>query len=99
MIVLIMQLSSSSNMSGGVRMPAYDRTKLKPGIVHIGFGAFHRAHQAAFTQDAGGWQIESVSMRNPALSDALNAAGGSSANSIDSVWGSPSVDGSTSVTR
>ncbi|MCA3549147.1 mannitol dehydrogenase family protein [Phenylobacterium sp.] len=47
-----------------------------PRILHFGLGAFHRAHQAAFTQDAGGWQIESVSMRNPALSNALNAAGG-----------------------
>ncbi len=47
-----------------------------PRVLHFGLGAFHRAHQAAFTQDAGGWQIESVSMRNPALSDALNAAGG-----------------------
>jgi fructuronate reductase len=47
-----------------------------PRILHFGLGAFHRAHQAAFTQDAGGWQIEAVSMRNPALSDALNAAGG-----------------------
>lgn len=47
-----------------------------PRILHFGLGAFHRAHQSAFTQDAGGWQIESVSMRNPALSDALNAAGG-----------------------
>ena len=47
-----------------------------PRLLHFGLGAFHRAHQAAFTQDAGGWQIESVSMRNPALSDALSAAGG-----------------------
>lgn len=48
-----------------------------PRILHFGLGAFHRAHQAAFTQDAGGgWKIEAVSMRNPALSDALNAAGG-----------------------
>jgi fructuronate reductase len=48
-----------------------------PRIVHFGLGAFHRAHQAAFTQDAGdGWRIEAVSMRNPALPDALNAAGG-----------------------
>lgn len=45
-------------------------------ILHFGLGAFHRAHQAAFTQDAGGWQIEAVAMRNPALSDALNAAQG-----------------------
>jgi fructuronate reductase len=47
-----------------------------PRILHFGLGAFHRAHQAAFTQDAGGWQIESVAMRNPALSDALNTARG-----------------------
>ncbi len=26
--------------------PTYDRTGLKPGIVHIGLGNFHRAHQA-----------------------------------------------------
>jgi fructuronate reductase len=59
-----------------VRRPGYDRRAVTPGIVHLGLGAFHRAHQAAFTQDAGGWQIEAVSMRNPALSTALNAAGG-----------------------
>jgi fructuronate reductase len=47
-----------------------------PRILHFGLGAFHRAHQAAFTQAAGGWAIEAVSMRNPAQSDALNAAGG-----------------------
>jgi fructuronate reductase len=48
-----------------------------PRILHFGLGTFHRAHQAAFTQDAGGgWAIESVSMRNPALAAALNASGG-----------------------
>ena len=26
--------------------PTYDRSRLKPGIVHIGVGGFHRAHQA-----------------------------------------------------
>lgn len=26
-------------------VPDYDRTKLVPRIVHLGFGAFHRAHQ------------------------------------------------------
>ncbi|WP_368344127.1 mannitol dehydrogenase family protein [Pelagovum sp. HNIBRBA483] len=30
----------------GVRRPSYDRTALTPGIVHIGLGNFHRAHQA-----------------------------------------------------
>ena len=54
---------------------------LKTGILHLGLGAFHRAHQAAFTQDAiaaggGDWGIEAVSMRNPALARTLNAQGG-----------------------
>lgn len=29
-----------------VSVPKYDRYKLTPGIVHIGLGNFHRAHQA-----------------------------------------------------
>ncbi|MEM7438246.1 MAG: mannitol dehydrogenase family protein [Pseudomonadota bacterium] len=29
-----------------VAIPSYDRTTLSPGIVHIGLGNFHRAHQA-----------------------------------------------------
>lgn len=29
-----------------VQRPSYDRSKLKTRMVHIGFGAFHRAHQA-----------------------------------------------------
>jgi hypothetical protein len=30
----------------GIRVPRYDRSGLAPGIVHIGVGNFHRAHQA-----------------------------------------------------
>lgn len=30
----------------GVLRPVYDRSRLSPGIVHIGLGNFHRAHQA-----------------------------------------------------
>ncbi len=30
-------------------LPGYDRTKLVPRIVHLGFGAFHRAHQGVYT--------------------------------------------------
>lgn len=29
-------------------LPTYDRNKLVPRIVHLGFGAFHRAHQAVY---------------------------------------------------
>lgn len=31
--------------------PAYDRSKLSPGIVHIGLGNFHRAHMAVYLDD------------------------------------------------
>ena len=30
----------------GVQRPLYDRDHLTPGIVHIGVGNFHRAHQS-----------------------------------------------------
>lgn len=32
-------------------LPAYDRARLTPGIVHIGLGNFHRAHQAVYLDD------------------------------------------------
>ncbi|MCB4771266.1 mannitol dehydrogenase family protein [Ancylobacter sp. Lp-2] len=32
-------------------LPAYDRSALTPGIVHIGLGNFHRAHQAVYLDD------------------------------------------------
>jgi fructuronate reductase/mannitol 2-dehydrogenase len=31
-----------------VGVPSYDRTALRPGIVHIGVGGFHRSHQAVY---------------------------------------------------
>ena len=33
-------------LPGGIERPRYDRTRLTPGIVHIGLGNFHRAHQS-----------------------------------------------------
>ena len=39
-------------LSPAVRRPAYDRTALKPGIVHLGLGAFARGHLADYTEDA-----------------------------------------------
>lgn len=33
-------------MPASVSVPRYDRSKLKPGIVHVGLGNFHRGHQA-----------------------------------------------------
>ena len=59
-----------------VRRPAYDRARVQVGIVHLGLGAFHRAHQAAMTEAVLGagdtrWGIAGVSLRSPETRDAL----------------------------
>lgn len=38
-----------SSLPKEVSVPAYDRTRVKTGIVHVGIGGFHRAHQAFYT--------------------------------------------------
>lgn len=43
---MILNLESISDLPDGVRTPRYDRSDLTAGIVHIGLGNFHRAHQA-----------------------------------------------------
>lgn len=35
-------------LSANAIIPQYDRNKLVPRLVHLGFGAFHRAHQAVY---------------------------------------------------
>ncbi|EHH03486.1 mannitol dehydrogenase, partial [Mesorhizobium amorphae CCNWGS0123] len=52
-----------------VAIPSYDRDSVAPGIVHLGVGAFHRAHQAVYVDDclAAGetdWGIVGVSLRS-----------------------------------
>ncbi|MEU7001026.1 mannitol dehydrogenase family protein [Nonomuraea sp. NPDC046570] len=37
-----------ASLPEGVAIPSYDRSKLTVGIVHIGVGGFHRAHQAMY---------------------------------------------------
>jgi fructuronate reductase len=60
-----------------VRRPDYDFQRVGVGIVHLGMGAFHRAHQAMFTEDAlscgGDWGILGVSLLHAAASQALAA--------------------------
>jgi fructuronate reductase len=64
-----------SQLASAVRRPDFDPAGLKSGIVHIGLGAFVRAHLASYTQPllAGeqGWGILGVSLRNSAMRDAL----------------------------
>lgn len=58
-----------------VRKPAYDRSRVTPGIVHLGIGNFHRAHQAVHIDDClsadPGWGIVGASLRRPDMRDAL----------------------------
>ncbi|MEO6362838.1 MAG: mannitol dehydrogenase family protein [Caldimonas sp.] len=64
-----------------VRVPGYRRRHRAPCVVHLGLGAFHRAHQATVFDAllrAGDdrWGVFGVAMRSPALADALNAQDG-----------------------
>lgn len=40
-----------SALPAAVKRPSYDRSKVTPGIVHIGVGGFHRAHQAVYLDE------------------------------------------------
>ena len=46
-----LKASSLSHLPKNVRVPSYDRRQLTNGIVHIGVGGFHRAHQALYLDD------------------------------------------------
>ena len=63
-------------LPAAIDRPRYDRDALQTGVVHLGLGAFHRAHQAAYTEAvlAGGdrrWGTIGVSLRSPDTRDAL----------------------------
>ena len=42
------------NIAPKLSLPSYDRSRLMPGIVHIGLGNFHRAHMAVYLDDLFG---------------------------------------------
>jgi fructuronate reductase len=71
-----------------VGRPAFDVRTLRPGILHLGCGAFHRAHQALMTQRAiqaecgrwpprpAAWGIVASSLRRPGTLQALRRQDG-----------------------
>jgi fructuronate reductase len=64
-----------------VAVPHYDRAQVKTGVVHLGIGAFHRAHQAVVFDDAikAGdlrWGVLGASLRSPDVRDQLNPQDG-----------------------
>lgn len=61
--------------------PSYDRAAMRPGVVHLGIGAFHRAHQAdlfdrALAAGDARWGVRGVSLRSPGVRDQLSPQGG-----------------------
>lgn len=77
-----MRLSDATlgSAKAGVRTPAYDRARVTPGLVHLGIGAFHRAHQAVvidtMLERDPSWGIVGASLRRPDTSEALNPQDG-----------------------
>jgi fructuronate reductase len=64
-----------------IARPSYDPGNIGIGIVHLGIGAFHRAHQAIYTDDAiaqhgGAWGICGVSLRSPEVRDRMRPQDG-----------------------
>lgn len=62
-----MKTIASTALPSHVQQPHYDRQSLRSRIVHFGFGAFHRAHQALLTDrvlnaKGGDWGICEISL-------------------------------------
>ncbi len=68
-------------LPASVQTPSYDRTVLGAGMVHLGVGAFHRCHQAEYTDDLislrfDRWGIIGINIRPPSLADTLGQQSG-----------------------
>jgi fructuronate reductase len=65
-----------AQLPASVQRPGYDRSQVTSAIVHLGVGAFHRAHQAVMTEAvlAAGdlaWGIVGAGLMTPGTKDAL----------------------------
>ncbi len=76
------RLSPSTKPIGrDIAVPGYEPEAHGVGIVHLGLGAFHKAHQAVYTDAAlaargGNWRIRGVSLRSPEAAQGLNPQAG-----------------------
>jgi len=76
-----LSVDTQQHLPSLVERHAYVRERQRVGIVHLGIGAFHRAHQAWYTDlamDAGerDWAICGVSMRSAAVGAQMNPQDG-----------------------
>ena len=75
-VVMRLNELTLDKLPAGVSRPGYDRRQVVASIVHLGLGAFHRAHQAWFTEAvlaSGdlGWGIVGAGMQSSGMRDAL----------------------------
>jgi len=73
---LILSRTALTSLPASVAVPRYDVESVPVGIVHLGIGAFNRAHQAVYTDDAladagGAWGICGVSLRSADVRDRM----------------------------
>jgi fructuronate reductase len=75
-----LSLATLRSVPDGVARPRYDVAATPVGIVHLGLGAFHRAHQAIYTDAVlerdPRWGICGVSLKTPHATRALAAQDG-----------------------
>ncbi len=75
-----LSLATLDRVPAAVARPDYDVAALHVGIVHLGLGAFHRAHQAVYTDAILGrdprWGISGASLKTPHATRALTAQDG-----------------------
>ncbi len=72
---------SLSELDPAVAVPAYDRSQVRSGIVHLGVGGFHRAHQAMYIDalmnrgEALDWGITGVGLmqQDRAMQEVMSA--------------------------
>src|SRR5690349_16611044 len=76
-----LDLSTLDRLPPDIASPQYAVRDTGIGIVHLGIGAFHRAHQAVYTDDAlartgGRWGICGVSLRSPGVRNRMTPQDG-----------------------
>jgi len=72
---------TASSLPFSVAQPAYDRHAAATGVVHLGLGAFHKAHQAVVYEAALNsgdlrWGVLGASLRSRGVRDQLAPQGG-----------------------
>jgi fructuronate reductase len=79
----MMRLSAASlsAIPADIARPGYNRDAVKTGVVHLGIGAFHRAHQAVLFDAAlvagdPRWGVCGVSLRSASVRDQLDGQDG-----------------------